>query len=359
MRAFVATGVLGVFAFDEKAALLEYVLFRKDPEYIADRLGRARKGEIIEEEKEILERLKKKGYKEVIWAKETQIKGIDIMCLYKKENLAEETLSYSYRKYAIQFKWASTQAEINEILTKVNVLMTKTQLKIAKKDVILMKAVGTLEELDKDLNVFTEHLMEWYGLYFPEAVRHFDSNEKFVNFVADSGPRESMKEGHIAELAASSAGMPFGEDDLAELQAFAKNVQAFYLRKDRLNKYVEASAKAVIPNISAVAGPLLGARMLSLAGGLDKISSMPSSTIQLLGAEKALFRHLKGQGKSPKYGILFGHGSIQSAPRELRGKVARLIAAKISIAARIDKYSKEDRGADLKKQLDEHLAKLR
>lgn len=359
MRAFVATNVLGTFAFDENGNLLEYVLFKKNPEIIADKLSNVKKGEIIPEEKEVLEKLRKRGVKEVVWNKDAQLKGIDMMCLYKKDNIAEETLSYSYRKFAIQFKWATTQAEINEVLTKVNVLLTKSQLKIAKKDKILMHASGVLDELEKDLNIFTEHLREWYGLYFPESIKQFDSNEKFVDFVANYGSKENIKDEKLAQIVKTSAGMPFEEDDITEIQAFAKSVQDLYYRKEKLSKYIEASAKAIIPNISAIAGPILGARMLTLAGGIDKISCMPSSTIQLLGAEKALFRHLKGKGKAPKYGILFGHPHIQNAPKHLKGKIARLIAAKISIAARIDKFSKDDRGAELKKQLDEHIARLR
>ena len=98
-------------------------------------------------------------------------------------------------------------------------------------------------------------------------------------------------------------------------------------------------------------------RLIALAGGLEKLAKMPSSTVQLLGAEKALFRHLKGEGKSPKFGIIFSHTLIQNAPKEMKGKVARLIAAKLSLAARIDNFSKEDRGEELREELDEQVKK--
>src|SRR4030065_417735 len=114
-----------------------------------------------------------------------------------------------------------------------------------------------------------------------------------------------------------------------------------------------------MPNFSAVAGPLLGARLLSVAGSLDRLAMMPSSTIQLLGAEKALFRHLKGEGKAPKYGILFGHPLIQQATKETKGKVARLVAAKLSIAARLDRFAGKDEGESLRKQLEESMRKIR
>ena len=358
MKVFMATNLLGTFAFDSDGNLLEHTFFKKDPEFIAEKLTRVKNGEIIEEELDVIKKLRKRGVKELVWNKDTQIKGVDMVCLYKKDNLAEETLSFSYRKFALQFNWATSQADINEILTKVNVLLTKTQLKIAKKDKILMQAVAVLDELDKDLNIFTEHIREWYGLYFPESIKQFDSNERFIAFIAENASKEDIKDDKMAALAKSSAGMPFGEDDLKEVQEFAKITEELYTRKNRLSKYIEASAKVIIPNISAIAGPILGSKLLVLAGGMDKISSMASSTIQLLGAEKALFRHLKGQGKAPKYGVLFAHPEIQNAPKHLKGKFARLIAAKISIAARIDKFSKEDRSEELKKQLDEQIARL-
>ncbi|MBW1839778.1 MAG: C/D box methylation guide ribonucleoprotein complex aNOP56 subunit, partial [Deltaproteobacteria bacterium] len=100
------------------------------------------------------------------------------------------------------------------------------------------------------------------------------------------------------------------------------------------------------------------ARLLNLAGGLERMSKMTSSTIQLLGAEKALFRHLRGEGKSPKYGILFGHQLIQNAPKEKRGKVARLVASKISLASRIDMFSDRNDGEKMRLELDRDVKKV-
>ena len=125
-----------------------------------------------------------------------------------------------------------------------------------------------------------------------------------------------------------------------------------------LSKYLENITAAALPNTSKVAGPVLTARLLSLAGGLEKMSKMPSSTIQLLGAEKALFRHMRGEGKAPKYGVLFGHPLIQAAPKELKGKVARIISARIALAARTDNFSDKDQGDDMKKDMEEQVRKI-
>jgi nucleolar protein 56 len=129
------------------------------------------------------------------------------------------------------------------------------------------------------------------------------------------------------------------------------------LRED-IEKYVDHVLKEVAPNLRELAGSLLAARLISLTGGLEKLAKKPSSTIQLLGAEKALFRFLHGRGRSPKYGLLFTHQLIQNAPPKKRGKVARVLASKLSIAAKMDFYGKKEKSDELKKDLDERIKKI-
>ncbi len=348
MRAYVATNMLGVFAFDEKGNLLEKILFPKSAEKIAERLAKSRSGEILKEEQDILRALKARGIMEVAWGK--RAKSALITTIYEPDNLGEKALQDQFRGLAMQFKWSTTQAELNEMLTKVNIALTRTKLKEEKKDRILMRAVSALDELDRELNTLSELLREWYGLYFPEAVRSVKSNEKLSELLSH-GKREKLPDKEIAGLAGSTSGMEFSEDDLNAVSSFAGSIHDLFQRKRQLTEYIEASAKGAIPNMSAVAGAVIACRLLNLAGGLEKMAKMPSSTIQLLGAEKALFRHLKDKTKAPKYGALFAHPLIQQAPKERRGKVARLISAKLSLAARTDFFSKEDKSEEFTNQL--------
>ena len=341
MKAFIATCLMGSFGFDSRGKILEKRLFPKEPELIAGKLELARK-QLIPEEKEIIESLRKKGVKEVLTR-------------FENDGTADRILQSEFRKLALELKWASSQAELNQILSKVNIELTKTKIREVKKDRIVIQAIGMLDELDRVTNVFAERLREWYGLYFPELERAVQSHEKFAEIVS-KGRKEDLKD--FQNLASKSAGMDFSEEDIRQMQAFAKSILGLFEMKKGLTKYVERTAAEVMPNFSAVAGPLLGARLLSVAGSLERLSMMPSSTIQLLGAEKALFRHLKGEGKAPKYGILFGHPLIQQAAKETKGKVARLVAAKLSIAARLDKFSGKDQGESLRKQLDDSVRKI-
>ena len=351
-----ATGILGVFAFDSKGNAIEHRLFSKKPAEIAQKLKKARKGEVLSEETEIISDLKRKGYKELIWNKERTVKGIN--CIFKKDHIGEETMQGSFRKLCLDLRWASSQGEINEILSKVNLELTKKELRKEKRDQLIIRVVSLVDSLDKDLNVYSEKLREWYGLHFPEADSRVASHDKYVEYVARSGRRESWEDDKLEKLASSSSGMDFSDADIKEVQGFSKVLLGLYEERKRLARYLEKITMVAMPNTSAVAGPLLAARILSLAGGLEKLSKLPSSTIQILGAEKALFRHMKGEGKAPKYGVLFGHPLIQTAPKNLRGKVARIISAKLTLAARTDQFSDKDQGKEFRRDVESQVRKI-
>lgn len=355
MRAYVATCMVGVFAFDEKGELLEKILFPKDAEKIAERLSKSRSGGTIKEEQDMLRALKARGIMEVAWDK--RAKSNIITTVYEPDNPGKKALQDRFRGLAMESKWATTQAELNEMLTRVNVLLTKTRLKEEKRDRILMRAVSALDEIGRELNTFSELLREWYGLYFPEAVRSVKSNER-LSELAKAGKREKLPDKELAKLAGSTSGMEFSEDDLEAVSSFAEAVHELFKKEKGLTEYIGSAAREAIPNMSAVAGPVIACRLLNLAGGLEKMAKMPSSTIQLLGAEKALFRHLKDKTKAPKYGALFAHPYIQQASRERRGKVARLISAKLSLAARTDFFSKEDKSEEFASQLERQVKRF-
>lgn len=351
-----ATGILGSFAFDSQGNVVGHKLFPKKAGEIAARLRKARAGEILPEEREIARELMIKGYKELVWNKPGEIKGI--LCIKKAEHVGEETMQGSYRKLAMDLRWVSSQAELNELLSKVNIELTKTELRKEKRDQLVMRVMSMVDELDKELNVFSEKLREWYGLHFPEADSRISSHEKYVEMVARNGRRQDIDDNELAALAGKSSGMELSDVDVKELQSFSKELASLFEARKRLTKYLESITISSMPNTSAVAGPVLAARLVSLAGGLEKMAKLPSSTIQLLGAEKALFRHLKGEGKAPKYGVLFGHPLVQAAPKELKGKVARMLSSKISLAVRTDNFSDKDQGKEMRAGLEEQARKL-
>jgi nucleolar protein 56 len=149
-------------------------------------------------------------------------------------------------------------------------------------------------------------------------------------------------------------GGQFAEPDLGTVNAQATFVNSLYLQRDALLEYLELIMQQHTPNIKTVAGPTIGAKLLAMAGSLERLSRMPSSTIQLLGAETALFRHLRNnKARPPKHGIIFNHVLLQRAPKPMRGKVARALADKISIASKVDYFKGEFIGDTLYKQVEE------
>jgi len=210
----------------------------------------------------------------------------------------------------------------------------------------LRQAVGALDELQEEENVLVERLREWYGLHFPELAAMVDTGT-YIELVAMHGRRERMPIDHR-----ESVGAELAEREEAELKALAGLAKLAGDQRKAIESYVERSARELAPNVSTIAGPILAARLVSLAGGVEDLARAPAGTVQLLGAERALFRHLRTGSRPPKHGVLFQHPWVHGAPPWQRGAIARAFAAKISLAARADAYTKRTIAPDLLKDLE-------
>lgn len=326
MYVYISSCPIGSFAFDENGKLIDLILFKKNYKIVSERILKLERGETIEEERELKKRVVKKGY---------------IPKLIK----ANKTLQKNFRKLAIKLNFVSDEMELNNFLS--NVGMNIIRFKLSKRDgeKIIIQIIGLIDELNKNLNIYSEKVREWYGLYDPDASKTIKSNKEFLTAII-SGKRKSK------------FGMSFTEDDKNILSTISKSVLELWKAKEMLEKYNERITKKEMPNLTALAGPFISARLLSLAGGLENLAKMHASKIQLLGAEKALFRHLKKGAKAPKHGVIFTHPLIQNAPKRVRGKIARIIASKLSLAVKIDYFSKENRSEKIKKELENEIEKL-
>jgi nucleolar protein 56 len=234
-----------------------------------------------------------------------------------------------------------------------------------------MQAIQTIDDLDKTVNLFMSRVREWYGLHFPEVDRLIEKHETYARLVSKLGRRENFtvenleKEGlpearaeQIAKIAEKSMGADLEEDDFDQIQTLCKNTLQLYDMRQALESYMESTMEEVAPNIRALVGSLLGARLIALSGGLSNLAKMPASTVQVLGAEKALFRSLKTGTRPPKHGIIFQHTLIHEAKRWQRGKMARALAGKLSIAARTDAFSGKYIGDDLKASVERRIKEI-
>ncbi|QQG48985.1 MAG: hypothetical protein HY247_01325 [archaeon] len=221
----------------------------------------------------------------------------------------------------------------------------------SRPDLHLVQAIQALDDTDKYLNVTSTRASEWYGLHFPEVAQMMQDTIGLCKLIAELGGRsgftaEALKGRGLTEKKIEamtvardrSKGGEISEGDLKRVRALASLALELSSQRESLNGYVESQMKKVAPNVTEVAGATIGARLMAKAGGLDRLAVMPASTIQILGAEKALFRSLRTGARPPKHGILFQHNEVHTAPKWQRGKIARTLANKIAIAARVDYY---------------------
>lgn len=217
----------------------------------------------------------------------------------------------------------------------------------------LRQAVGALDELQEQENALLERLREWYGLHFPELAPMVDSGT-YLELIATHGRRDQMP-----IVRPESVGADISEREEERLKAFAGLGKSVGGERRAVETYVERSIQELAPNVSELAGPMIAARLVSLAGSVEKLARAPSGTVQLLGAERALFRHLRSGSRPPKHGVLFQHPWVHRAPRWQRGAIARAFAGRISMAARADAYTKRRIAPDLVKDLEAAIEEIR
>ncbi|MFX0061170.1 MAG: NOP5/NOP56 family protein [Candidatus Hermodarchaeota archaeon] len=250
--------------------------------------------------------------------------------------------------------------------------LARTEIKAVAeaRDVFISQAIHALDDLTATLNLIANRLYEWYGLHFPELSELTRDNVQYMQLITEIGNQENFTKKKLVHISDTrlenilnaikgSLGVEMPEYDLEPVRKLAELGIQTNRSKEFLEKYLEEAMQQTAPNISALAGPLIGARLIALAGSLENLAKKPSSTIQVLGAEKALFRALKTDTEPPKHGVLFQNPLVHQAPLHQRGKIARALAAKLSMAARIDFFSGEFLADELKASLDQRIKVIR
>jgi len=247
---------------------------------------------------------------------------------------------FDMKAAALECKFVVSPSEYYSLLHEVTLKAAKLQLSGAlTPDQRIIHAVEALNDINENINSLSERLSEWYGVYFPESGL---GGEALAIFVAYYGsPKNLGSENLLYSKTINSMGAKLEAADELLLKGFAESVYSLYERKRQIEAYIEDSMGSISPNLKLIAGSILGARLISIAGSLEKLASFPSSTIQVIGASKALFKHLRARAPSPKHGIIYSHHLLNTAPWWVRGKIARALAGKLSLAARLDYYSGE------------------
>ncbi|KKK15404.1 pre-rRNA processing nucleolar protein [Aspergillus ochraceoroseus] len=251
----------------------------------------------------------------------------------------------------------------------------KVKFSVQRDDNHIIQAIAILDQLDKAINTFSMRVREWYSWHFPELIKIVSDNQRYAQVALLVKDKKSLTDESLHDLAAlveddegvaqniidaakHSMGQEISESDMENVISFAQRVVSLSKYRKSLHSYLVAKMSVVAPNLAALIGEIVGARLISHAGSLTNLSKYPASTVQILGAEKALFRALKTKGNTPKYGLLYHSSFIGRAGPKNKGRISRFLANKCSIASRIDNFSEEPTtkfGDALKKQVEERL----
>lgn len=338
MKATVILTYVGIFGLDENGNIIVKKLFGRDFKIAAEKF--------LNSEKEIFEVesfLKGKGYE-----------------IAKLPEVEEKFLN-NLREFCLKEKIFENIVDFHNFISNVSIEVSKAKIKEnTRKDKLIADVSNLIDELEKIINVLIERLKEIYSLHFPELENLIKDNLKYVEHVKNYVKRENFKNTEFEKTALDSVGIELNEKDYEKIKELANFIYNLNLFKEEMENYLGNLVKEIAPNLYDVAGYKVASKLIAKAGSLEKLAKAASTTIQLLGAEKALFRFLKtkGKAKAPKHGIIFIHPLVQQAPQNLRGKIARILASKINVAAKIDYFSKEYKGKELLEDLKKRIKEV-
>ncbi|TXT56999.1 MAG: putative NOP5 family protein [Candidatus Thorarchaeota archaeon] len=367
----------GLFALDKKSNIVAKLQFYPDVELATDMIRAMKEGNAVENIDDFIDQIST-----------MEIDGIVVENTMLARVLGKHIDSeIQVQEYCEPIKWF--RVNLNDYMRKENADLNLDHLQdfrrdvafgIAKsavstasqeKDLLIKQAIDGVSELDKSINVLTMRLREWYSIHHPTLSDLIEEQEIFVKILQSCGGRDNITIDCLREMGLTEKivqetmkrlkydiGADIEKTDLEAVLALSKSVEGLLDTRAYLEEYITNIMDNVAPNISTMVGPMIGARLISLAGSLKELARKPSSTIQILGAEKALFRALKTGADPPKHGIIYRVPEINTAPYWQRGKVARALAGKVSLGAKVDAYSDKRIGEKLREEFLARVAEI-
>lgn len=325
MECYVTYSIKGFYAFNENNELIGEKLFKE--EEILQKLIEIDNKEIPTEESELIKELSS-NYDTIII--ESNKRSSDYSNSKVKVKNPNQGGDYLRSEYNLDIN--------NDIYQKLAIYrMKKAQ---AGEDKHLIQAINSIDEIDESISKLIERIREWYALYFPE-MDLIKNNETYIKLIYENKTKEEI-------INAKSDAFPsdmldieddINPEDLNIMNNYAKSIYELQQTRKNIINYIDSKMDSIAPNLKLLVGSSLGAKLISHAGGLKRLATYPSSTVQIMGAEKALFRHLKSGDRPPKYGLIYQHPQVRGAKWWNRGKIARLLAGRISLAVRKDVFT--------------------
>ncbi|MHA1905930.1 MAG: C/D box methylation guide ribonucleoprotein complex aNOP56 subunit [Candidatus Thorarchaeota archaeon] len=374
MGSYLTFTAFGIFLLDEESQVLTEHIIYPDLDAAVDNIRQLSEGKSNDFLKMVLE----KNDSPITVADSNLARAIaEISDIDVKVESLSKTIKWFHSLHDTRLIENGITASASEIQTfrhKVGVTLAKSAVSEAgeEKDPSIKHAIDSVDEIDKSINIIAMRLREWYSIHFPSLNELIEDHEEYTRVVNVCGKRSNMTPENLTKSGISDAsiekirdstgdmmGSDLTDSDMSAIQTLTGIILNLFNERRVLESYISELMEEVAPNITSLVGPLVGARLISLAGSLKELARKPSSTLQILGAEKALFRSLKTGTDPPKHGVIYQVAEIHSAPYWQRGKIARALAGKLSIAARIDAYSEAGVVGTLKEQFEVRLAEIR
>ncbi|MBN2336220.1 C/D box methylation guide ribonucleoprotein complex aNOP56 subunit [Candidatus Bathyarchaeota archaeon] len=372
MKATLLESMVGVHAFNEETEIIAESLYPRDAKQIALALSQQRNGTVTKQVTGLLKILGEMGFDTIGGTNQPLLDSIAEQGTFETElepdATAGEYLRENIQVIAVSKGFIDSEAGFGSLSHEVNIEVAKAEVHsaLSERESLLFPTVQLLGDMDAVINSLSGRMREWYGVHFPELGRRVREHTDYAKIITRFGDRSNITVKELQEMsfkkrdaeritaaAEESMGASLDDVDVERLRSFTERLQGLYKGRDELSEYISMLAEEVAPNVAHLAGPVLGAKLIDKAGGLRRMGMLPASTIQVLGAEKAMFRALKTKAKPPKHGLIFQHPYVHGAPRDKRGSRARSLAAKIAIAARVDLFSGDFVADELLRQLEE------
>ncbi|MDO8056637.1 MAG: C/D box methylation guide ribonucleoprotein complex aNOP56 subunit [Candidatus Hermodarchaeota archaeon] len=369
MNGFLVLSCSELYCLDEDFSILGQLKLGDSIEEVSLILNRMRRGLKDQGIFDFVQELNKKGVNQ-FFVEDISLAN-EFASIYDVKVLPYEDVSV-WRRMRQEFRGFHLTKQDRQELHDVAVELSRRAIREVsqKGDQLVIQAMSSLDDAEKIQNLMTSRLREWYGLHFPEASHKIEDAQSLARIVSEGGHRDTISkvsdlqsiliESHInPDLLSQSMGADLPDQDMMMIQGLARQYLELQRFREGLEKYLDELMQEIAPNLRGLIGPMIGARLIALAGGLDRLARLPASTIQVLGAEQALFRALKTGANPPKHGVIFQYTSIHSAPWWQRGKIARILSGKIAIAARIDLFSGEYIADQLKQNVQSRIGEIK
>lgn len=333
MECYITYCIKGFLAFSEDFELITQKLFPK--ESIVTALMEIENKKIVSQEKEIIEEVSK-DYDKIIIESNKRISDYSCLKSFDKLEIKTPNAGGEYLRSNLEKFVGDDYLEVYQQLA-----IAKMKEASKSEDKHLIQAINSIDEIDESISKLIERIREWYALYFPE-MDVIKNNETYVRLIAENKTKEKIIEAKPdVFLIDPDYDEEINQSDLDIMNNYANSIYELQKSRKSIENYIEDKMESLAPNLKLLVGASLGAKLISHAGGLKRLATYPSSTVQIMGAEKALFRHLKSGDRPPKYGLIYQHPQIRGAKWWNRGKIARMLASKISLACRKDIFTKD------------------